>query len=120
MKSVFEVVLIIFITIVMFMSMVFFADEITVSQEAVQIRNETINLIEINGGYTEQVKSEINSKIEKLNKNIIITVSKEGRLNYGEEVNIEVSITYRRKIPFLNIDKDVIYKSRGVFYNVLP
>ena len=62
----------------------------------------------------------LNNKIEKLNKNITIEVSKEGRVSYGEEVNIEVSITYKRKMPFLNIDKDVIYKSKGVFYNVLP
>lgn len=120
MKSVFEVVLIIFITVVMFMSMVYFADEITVSQETVQIRNETINLIEINGGYTEEAKNEITTKVEKLNKDISITVSKEGRLSYGEKVSVEVSINYNRKIPFLNINQDVVYKSKGVFYNVLP
>ena len=118
MKSVFDVILIIFITIVMFMSMVFFTDEVVVSQEAVHIRNEVINLIEIYSGYTEEAKAVMNSKLESLDKDVTITVSKEGKLIYGEEVKVEVSILYNRKLPFLNIDKEVIYKSKGVFYNV--
>lgn len=120
MKNVFEIVLIIFITLSTFMAMVFFVDEVSISQSTVQIRNEIINLIEINGGYTQEVKDEVIDRLEKINKQVTVSVSKEGKLAYGEEIVVTVSIAHKRSMTFLNIDNDVIYTSKGVFYNVLP
>lgn len=119
MKSIFDVIMIIFISMTMFVSMLFFSEEILVKQQAVQIRNRLINLIEIESGYTENVEEQLKTDLNDFSKDYKINVSKYGRLDQFEKLEIEVVIKHNRKLPF-NTEQKVEHISRGVFYNVNP
>lgn len=118
MKDFFDVVLVLFITLTMFVCMMFFAEEIAVQQESVHLRNRVIEIIEIENGYTAAAKNKVNELISNSSRNIIVNVSKEGTLEFGEKVIIEVSIFYHRKLPFDKSDKLVKYTIMGEYYNI--
>ena len=46
---------------IMFVCMMFFAEEITVQQKGIHLRNRVVEIIEINNGYTSVAENEINS-----------------------------------------------------------
>lgn len=117
MKNFFDIVLIIFITLTMFISMMFFAEEVIVQQEATHLRNRVIEQIEIHNGYTIKAKREIRKLIEKSKRTIIVNVSKNGKLDFGEKVTIEVAIFYERRLPFIE-KKMVKYAVIGEYYNI--
>lgn len=119
MKSIFDVIMMIFISITMFISMMFFTEEVLVKQQAIQIRNRVINLIEIESGYTNLVEEKLEADLKKFPKDYSILVSKVGKLDQFENVKVEVIINHNRKLPF-NLEKKVQHKSTGVFYNVNP
>ena len=119
MKSIFDVIMIIFISMTMFVSMLFFSEEILIKQQAVQIRNRLINLVEIESGYTDKVEEQLNEDLKDFSKEYIINVSKTGKLEQFEKLEIEVVIKHNRKLPF-NSERKVDHISRGVYYNVNP
>lgn len=118
MKSYFDIVLLLFVTLTMFISMMFFAEELTVEQEGIHLRNRIIELIEINNGYTNETESEVNNLINESGRDIVVNVNKKGILEYGEEVVFEIVITYERKLPFDKESKSVEYKVIGEYYNI--
>ncbi|MBE6153924.1 MAG: hypothetical protein E7166_06860 [Firmicutes bacterium] len=118
MKDFFEIVLILFITLSMFICMMFFSEEVSVQQEAIHLRNRVIEIIEIENGYTNNAKDEINSLISNSKRQIIVNVNKSGKLNYGDKVIIEVSIYYNRRLPFNIEGKLVKYSIMGEYYNI--
>ena len=61
----------------MFVCMMFFAEEITVQQKGIHLRNRVVEIIEINNGYTSVAENEIKSLFSKYNKDITLNVSKD-------------------------------------------
>jgi len=118
MKDFFDIILILFITLTMFICMMFFAEEVAVQQEAVHLRNRVIEIIEIENGYTEVAKAKVNDIILRSKKDIKVTVSKEGKLEYGESVMIKIDIFYQRRLPFNNSGEQVKYSIMGEYYNI--
>lgn len=118
MKDLFNIVVILFVTLTMFICMMFFAEEVAVQHEAIHLRNRVIEQIEINNGYTTEAETEINKLINKSGRTIIVNVSKKGNLSYGEKINIEVIIFYQRKLPFDLEGKLVKYSIIGEYYNI--
>ena len=118
MKDFFDIVLILFITITMFICMMFFAEEVSVQQEAIHLRNRVIEIIEIENGYTQEAKEKVNNLVINSNRTIIVNVNKEGKLNYGDKVLIEVVIFYNRRLPFNQEGKLVKYSILGEYYNI--
>ena len=102
----------------MFICMMFFAEEVTVQQEAIHVRNRVIEQLEINGGYTIEAKEQINKLIENSKRTIIVNVSKTGKLSFGEKITFEVAIYYERKLPFDTESKIVKYNVIGEYYNI--
>ena len=86
MKSVFDIMLIVFVTLTMFVCMMFFAEEIGVQQQAIHLRNRINEILEINGGYTNEAKTELDSLIDNLSRTTTVEFSKTGKLNYGEKI----------------------------------
>lgn len=117
---IFEVMLVIYVSLVMLVSMVYFTDEVAINNQAIYLRNKIINQIDVHGGYTEELENKIILELEKFDKDIILEISKKGQLNFGESVTVKVTIDHQRTIPVLNIDKKIIYSSEGVFYNANP
>jgi len=118
MKDFFDIILILIITLTMFICMMFFAEEIVVQQEAVHLRNRVIEIIEIENGYTNEAKEKVNTLISKSNHSIIVNVNKNGHLEFGEKIIIEISIYYERKLPFDQSGKIVKYTIMGEYYNI--
>ena len=118
MKDLLSIFLIIFVTMTMFISMMFFAEEVVVQQEAIHIRNRVIEILEIEGGYTSVAKSNINSIIQKSKRNIIVNVNKEGKLSFGEKIKLEVAIYYNRRLPFMTSNELIKYSIFGEYYNI--
>lgn len=119
MKSIFDIIMIIFISMTMFISMLFFSEEVLIKQQAVQIRNRVINLVEIESGYTDKVEEQLNEDLSNFSKEYIVNVSKKGKLDQFEKLELEVIIKHDRKLPFIGL-KYVEHISKGVFYNVNP
>jgi hypothetical protein len=94
-----------------------FAEEVTVQQQTVHLRNRIVEILEINGGYTEEAKEEINDIIDNLNKEVGFNITKEGKLEYGEKVTFDVSIFFERKLPFYNNPVTVRYGVTGEYFN---
>ena len=117
MKSVFEVVLIIWLSLTFLFCMMIFSEEVLVKQEAIHIRNKVNEVIEINGGYTPSAESELNNLLSKISYVVTIDVSKKGKLNYGEKLDYKITIKYKRKLPFNDSEQDVQYSILGQFYN---
>ena len=118
MKDFFDIVLILVITLTMFICMMFFAQEVSVQQEAVHLRNRVIEIIEIENGYTQEAKDKVKNLIINSKRDIIVNVSKEGNLNYGDKVIIEVSVFYNRRLPFNPNGNLVKYSILGEYYNI--
>lgn len=118
MKDFFDIALIMFITLAMFFCMMVFSEEVVVQQEAIQLRNRIVEITEINGGYTNNAKNEVNKLIKKSGRNITVNVSKEGKLEYGEKIFFFVDVKYSRRLPFNIQPKEVNYRINGEFYNV--
>ena len=118
MKDFFDVVLILFITLTMFICMMFFAEELAVEQEAIHLRNRVIEIIEIENGYTETAKNKVDNLIEKSERDIVVNVSKNGVLEYGEQILIEVNIFYQRRLPFNQSGEMIKYRVTGEYYNI--
>jgi hypothetical protein len=117
MKSVFDVMLIIFVTLTMFICMMFFAEEVTVQQQTVHLRNRVIEILEINGGYTEEAKEEVDNIIDNLNREVEFNISKEGKLEYGEKITFDVVVLFKRKLPFYKDPMTVRYVVNGEYFN---
>ena len=117
MKSFFEIYLIIFITFTMFISMMFFAEEIVIQQEGLHLRNRIIEIIETKNGYTNEAKQIVEELIDNSKRDIDINVTKTGKLNYGEKIRFEIKINHERKLPFKN-KETVTYRTIGEYYNV--
>ena len=118
MKDIFDIVIILFITLTMFICMMFFVEEFSVQQEAIHLRNRVIEQIEINNGYTSEAEQEVHKLINKSGRTIIVNVSKKGVLSYGEKVIIEIIIFHNRRLPFNNEGKEVKYTIMGEYYNI--
>ena len=67
MKSFFDTFLLLFVTLTMFVCMMFFAEEITVQQKGIHLRNRVVEIIEINNGYTSVAENEIKTLFSKYN-----------------------------------------------------
>lgn len=117
MKSVFETIIIVFVSLIMTLGMVFFVDEVVAQQECVQIRNQIIDIVDVNGGYTAAAKAQADEVIATASEPVTISVSKTGVLSYGEKIEIKVELVHKRKIPLLGIDEDVLYSAKGMYYN---
>ena len=117
MKDFLDTALIVFTCLLFFVCMMFFAKEITIKEETQNLRNRVIEIIEINNGYTEEAKSEVLELTSSLKNDVNVIVSKEGKLDYGEEVNIVIEVAYKRKLPFCE-EEDVSYVVIGKYYNV--
>jgi len=117
-KDFFDIMLILIITLTMFISMMFFASELTIQQEAIHLRSRVIEIIEIENGYTESAKTRVNKLIKNSKHNIIVNTSKNGSLEFGEKIIIEIIIFYERKLPFNAISKIVKYTIMGEYYNI--
>ena len=118
MKDYFDIVLILAITLTVFFCMMFFAEEIIVQQKAVHLRNRIVEQMEINGGYTIEAKTAIDQMIADEGPNIQVTVSKSGKLNFGEKVEFEVIVFYQRRLPFNANGETIKYVVKGEYYNV--
>lgn len=117
MKSVFETIVIVFVSLVMVMAMVFFVDEVVAQQECVQVRNQIIDIVDVNGGYTAAAKAQVDEVIATSSEPVTVSVSKTGVLAYGEKIEIKVELVHKRIIPMLGIDEDVLYSAKGMYYN---
>ena len=118
MKDFFDIVLILIITLTMFICMMFFAEEVSIQQEAVHLRNRVIEIIEIENGYTHDAKEKVDSLIVSSKRDVVINVSKEGFLEYGDKVIIEILIFYNRRLPFKPDGELVKYSVLGEYYNI--
>ena len=118
MKSYFEIALILFVTLTMFVCMMFFAEEVTIQQEGIHLRNRVTEIIEINNGFTTNAEIEVNNLIRESGRDIKVIVNKKGNLAQGEEVLFEIVITYERKLPFDINGKNVNYVIKGEYYNI--
>lgn len=118
MKDFFDMALILFISLTMFVCMMFFSEEVAVQQEAIHLRNRIVEIMEIENGYTSTAKSKVNELISKSNREIIVNVDKMGTLEYGDEVDFEVNIYYQRRLPFNISSSKVRYVLNGEYYNV--
>ena len=117
MKDFLDTAVIVITCLLFFVCMMFFAKEITIKEETQNLRNRVIEIIEINNGYTEEAKSEVLELTSSFKNDVNVIVSKEGKLEYGEEVNIIIEVTYKRKLPFSE-EKEVKYSVIGKYYNV--
>ena len=117
MKSVFETIVIVVAALVMVLAMVYFVDEVNTQQQLIQVRNQVIDIIDVNGGYTTAAKYKVDDIIAASEEPLKVTVSKAGVLGYGEKIEVKVEVTHYRNIPGLRIDEDVIYSARGMYYN---
>ncbi|HPE14358.1 MAG TPA: hypothetical protein PLT65_00770 [Bacilli bacterium] len=118
MKNIFDILLIIFISFTVMICMFLFTEEVAVQQKTVHIRNKVIEIIEINGGYTEDAKIEADNIISNIKDKVDIIVSKEGKLNFGEKIIVEVVLKHIRALPFNYSTKTVYYRSAGEYYNI--
>lgn len=118
MKDFFDIFLILMITLTMFICMMFFAEEVSIQQEAVHLRNRVIEIIEIENGYTDAAKEKVNELIANSKRDVIVNVSKSGKLDYGDKVIIEVAIYYNRRLPFNPSAELVKYSILGEYYNI--
>ena len=117
MKSVFYIILMIWLSFMMLFCMMLFSEDVFIKHQAVHIRNKVNEIVEINNGYTTNAENEINNLISQLDQDIEIIVSKRGKLNFGEKLNYKVIIKYKRKLPFNINQQDVSFSIGGEFYN---
>lgn len=117
MKNVFDVILMIWISLIFLFCMVVFSEEVIIKQQSIHIRNKVNEIIEINGGYTQTAKNEINSLISKVKYQINIEFSKEGKLAFGEKVEYKIIMYYERKLPFQKNPQQIKYETVGEYYN---
>lgn len=117
MKNVFDVILMIWISLIFLFCMVIFSEEVLIKQQSIHIRNKVNEIIEINGGYTQNAKNEINDLISKLKYQTNIEISKEGKLAFGEKVEYKIIMHYTRKLPFLKNPQHIKYETVGEYYN---
>lgn len=97
--------------------MVIFSEEVLIKQQSIHIRNKVNKIIEINGGYTQNAKNEINSLISKLKYRTNIEFSKDGKLAFGEKVEYKIVMHYERKLPFQTNLQQIKYETVGEYYN---
>lgn len=117
MKNVFDVVLIIVLSLTMLFCMILFGEDVFIRQQSIHVRNKVNEIIEINSGYTSQAKNEISELLSNLKYDSEITVSKNGKLNYGEKIDYKIILKHNRKLPFSDEEKEVQYSIRGEYYN---
>lgn len=117
MKNVFDVILMIWISLIFLFCMVIFSEEVLIKQQSIHIRNKVNEIIEINGGYTQTAKNEINSLISEIKYQINVEFSKEGKLTFGEKVEYKIIMYYKRKLPFQKNPQQIKYETLGEYYN---
>lgn len=97
--------------------MVIFSEEVLIKQQTIHIRNKVNEIIEINGGYTQTAKNEINSLISKVKYQTNVEFSKEGKLAFGEKLEYKIIMYYKRKLPFQKNPQQIKYETVGEYYN---
>lgn len=117
MKSVFDVILMLWLSLTFLFCMMIFSEDVLVRQEGIHIRNKVNEIVEINGGYTQTASTEINDLISKYNNQVNINFSKNGKLDFGEKLVYEIVISYKRQLPFEKNEKTVSYSISGIYYN---
>lgn len=117
MKNVFDIVLIIGLSLSMLFCMVLFGEDVFIRQQSIHIRNKVNEIIEINSGYTEKAKIEINDLLSTIKYDSEITVSKIGKLEYGKKIDYKIVLKHNRKLPFSNEEKEIEYSITGEYYN---
>lgn len=117
MKNVFDVILMIWLSLTMLFCMFLFSEEVFVRQQSIHIRNKVSEIVEINSGYTDEAKIEIENLLSKIKYNSEIAVSKIGKLDYGEKLDYRITIKHDRKLPFSKFPQEIIYHITGEYYN---
>lgn len=117
MKSVFDVILMVWISLMFLFCMVIFSEEVFIRQQSVHIRNKVNEIIEINGGYTQDAENEVNTLISKIKYQTNIEVSKKGKLNFGDKIEYKITMHYIRKLPFSQNPQQIKYSIIGEYYN---
>lgn len=117
MKNVFDVILMIWLSLTIIFCMVLFSEEVFIRQQTIHIRNKVNEVVEINSGYTETAEKEIKKLFTKIKYPSEIEVSKNGKLEYGEKLEYKVILHHSRKLPFFSEPQNVEYTIMGEFYN---
>lgn len=117
MKNVFDIILMIWISLIFLFCMVIFSEEVFIRQQSIHIRNKVNEIIEINGGYTQDAENEVNNLISNLKYQTDIEISKTGKLNFGEKVEYKITMHYTRKLPFSKNLQYIKYETVGEYYN---
>ena len=111
MKDFLDIFIICIVTITIFFCMMIFSKEVLIQQQAIHLRNRIIEIIEIENGYTDNAKQEINNLIQNSKNTIIINVNKNGTLEYGEKLTFEIITFYERYTlgETGNASEDILY-----------
>lgn len=113
MKNVFDVILMIWLSLTMIFCIVLFSEEVFIRQQSIHIRNKISEIVEIHGGYTTDAENEVNDLLSNIKYQTDINVSKNGKLEYGEKITFKVILHHQRKIPFFNTVQNVEYSIIG-------
>lgn len=117
MKNVFDMILMIWISLTFLFCMVIFGEEVYIRQQTIHIRNKINEIVEINGGYTATAENEVNNLLSNIKYTSNVVVSKRGKLNYGEKLQYKVTLYYSRNLPILNQNQNIEYSIDGEYYN---
>ena len=112
--------------------MMLFAEEVSIHQEGIHLRNRINEIIKIENGYTDVAKNKINELLELSKRDITVTVDKIGSLAYGDKLEFifigngflkyqirrMMGIIYKRKLPFNINDGNIQYILKGRYYNI--
>lgn len=119
MNSIFDTIVIIFISLTIFICLILFSEDVVIRQDTTYLKTKICEIIEIESGYTEEAKEKIDEILASLNYETILEVSKIGRLEYGEELTFTITVINERKLPFIGSETETIqYSSIGSYYNI--
>lgn len=118
MKNVFEVILMMWLSLTILFCLVVFSEEVFIRQQTIHIRNKVNEIVEINSGYTEDAKLEIEEFLTKIKYESEVEVSKVGKLDYGERLDYRVIIKHDRILPFFSESQKLEFAISGEFYNI--
>lgn len=65
MKNIFDVVLMIWLSMTILLCLILFSEEVFIRQQSIHIRNKVNEIVEINSGYTEDAEIEVNELLSK-------------------------------------------------------
>jgi len=117
MKSIFEIIVMVWLGLTFLCCFALFSEEVLIHQQTIHVRNKVNEIIEINNGYTQEAENEINNLISNLKNTTTVVVSKRGKLNYGEKVEYIITVNYERRLPFQEHPQQMQYSVKGQLYN---